>query len=135
MESGYLSGWITLFIIFILDAAIAAVPASMAEKKGRDFFTWWFLCLFFWPIGLIAAIIIEPNKAAAEKQALEAGESKKCPKCAELVKKEAVKCRFCQHEFKPTVVGNKDCPSCGQSLLTEAIRCRYCGHTFSRRRA
>ena len=57
-------------------------------------------------------------------------DAKKCPKCAEMVKKEAVVCKHCQHTFSErtslymALVG---CPDCGGKLSTEAIACPHCG--------
>ena len=127
---------IVLFVV-ILATLIGMIPAMIAENRGvaGNGFLWWVAGMLLFPIALLAALLMKPDMKLLEKKELEDGASKKCPQCAELVKKAAVKCRFCQYEFKPTIVGNKDCPSCGQSVMREAVRCKHCGHAFARRRA
>ena len=49
-------------------------------------------------LAIVHVLLIKPNEAHAERQALEAG-GKKCPQCAEIVKEQAKVCRFCGHEF------------------------------------
>ena len=48
----------------------------------------------FGPIAVIVAFLLSRKSEELEARALKSG-SRKCPDCAELVKVEAVKCRFC----------------------------------------
>ena len=46
-------------------------------------------------VGLIVGLVKKPSAAQADKVAIAAGGVRKCPYCAEIIKAEAVVCRFC----------------------------------------
>jgi len=53
------------------------------------------------PIGLLIALVMSTDHREMEKRSLQAGELRKCPTCAELVRIEASKCRFCGSDLPP----------------------------------
>ena len=81
-----------MLIIWLLFGIVCAVIAS---NKGRNGFGWFLIGVLLGPFGLILALVVGKNVEAVEKASLSSGEVKKCPHCAELVKREAVKCRYC----------------------------------------
>eukprot|EP00435_Cladocopium_sp_Y103_P078914 s1_g2653.t1 len=85
---------IYLFIAVLLGLA----PAAVAHSKGKNFFLWWVYGAAFWIVAFPHSLLMQPNQEALESKALKA-DQKKCPECAELVRKEATVCRHCGYAF------------------------------------
>ena len=53
-------GWIIAAIIWI---AIVFWPARVADRKGHSFFGYFILSLFFFPLALIMAYVVQDRRA------------------------------------------------------------------------
>jgi hypothetical protein len=95
MNAVSLNGIIGQFMAFIVFFLImAGVVASVASSKGKSAGAWFLYGLLIWPVALAHILLTTADSKSSNNRAIQTG-GKKCPQCAEIVKREAIVCRFC----------------------------------------
>lgn len=80
--------------ILAIAATIGLLPAYIAYNKGRSFMAWWLYGAALFIVALPHSIVMKPDASVLDARRLTEG-MKKCPRCAELIRVDAVVCRFC----------------------------------------
>lgn len=88
-----------------LAAVLGAIPALIAQYKGRSAFGWWVFGFLLFPIALVASVLISREKPvqAGPAKTTDANSLRRCPHCAELIQKAAKKCKHCHEAVDPIV--------------------------------
>jgi hypothetical protein len=90
--------------LFILWFAFAAVVGMLAHNRGRSGFGWFWLAALISPlIAVIALLIVGDKHPPGAAGAVVSADTRKCPRCAELVKNEANLCKHCGSTIEPAM--------------------------------
>jgi hypothetical protein len=87
-------------ILGIVTMVVFGIICSIiAVSKGRNALGWFFAGLLVGPFGLIVAVLKDVERE---------NYTKKCSKCAEVVKHDAVVCRHCGAQLEPAMAAAND---------------------------
>jgi hypothetical protein len=75
--------------LFLIAAVTVFITALIAHTKGKSFFLWWLYGMFFFLVTLPHSLLVLPYRSLREARET-AGNTKKCPNCAEMTKAEAI---------------------------------------------
>lgn len=112
-----------IMIIWFLFGVVSSVVAT---SKGRSGCGWFALGVLLGPFGFILSLIIPRDQQAVENQAIQSGQLKKCPYCAELIKVEAIVCRYCGKDLPADSILDTTTP---QEAPKRFSNCTKCGRS------
>jgi hypothetical protein len=87
--------------LFLAAICLGLIPALIARSKGQKFGIWWLYGTALFPVALAHSLVIKADREELEREQLQSGTSRKCPFCAEIIKREARVCRFCSRDLLP----------------------------------
>ena len=127
-------------IYLIIWVICGLLAVSIASNKGQNTFSAFLVGVLLGPLGVILVAVQKTNTAGLEQRQIASGEHKKCPRCAETVKADALVCKHCGHEFAaaaapaldvarivPNGSGGYVCSLCQGGVREGATSCKHCG--------
>jgi RNA polymerase subunit RPABC4/transcription elongation factor Spt4 len=118
--------------LLVWSLAFAAVTTIVANTKGLSMGKWFAIGFILGPIGVIWSLVTAKDESALEAKSLSTGKFKKCPSCAEVIKKDAEVCKHCggQQASAPSAGLQKTywvCSKCNETTETAKNTCWSCG--------
>ena len=93
--------------ILVLVTLLGLIPAAIARSKGHSFAGWWLYGALLFIVALPHSLLLRTDAEAIDKRKLEQG-YRKCLECAELFRKEALRCPHCRALAVPS--HSSSCP-------------------------
>ena len=74
---------------------VGLMTALLARSKGRNFIGWWLYGALTFPIALLHALLMAPQKHTARTRSASSEAQRRCPHCGEAIKRDLDVCPQC----------------------------------------